>query len=492
MADAGNAGPPHLLSLKVMRLSRPSFVQTNPLSFEDDPSLPAHAALLKAAESELTSPSDTETVAIGDLLNLHSPTSASKPQQSVNMRDFGLSDLLTLPSSFGNIYLGETFSSYLCVNNESQAAAQDVGIKAELQTGSQRFVLADTLTSTPARSGSNGALTHHDANNPGTSAPTRVPLLPTQSAEFVIHHEIKELGVHILVCSVHYTTNAGERRFFRKFYKFQVLNPLSVKTKVNSLTDGKIFLEAQVQNVASEPMFLERMRFEATELFLYSDLNSVIPLGSATINKQDLLSDPFEISNPSRTSTPGLGSGKGELVVGATQDGSIYLNPQDTRQYLYMLQPKKPSDLVARTTPTLGKLDIMWRTHLGQTGRLQTSQLSRKVPPVEPYDISVVETPARITAEQPFSLTCRVRNNSPSETLRLSLHGVKSKMSTVLLVGPSERTFGNVQPLAHVDVRLSFFPLLAGLHKVCGFRLAEMVSGTTRDIDNLAEVYVWS
>ncbi|TPX58516.1 hypothetical protein PhCBS80983_g03082 [Powellomyces hirtus] len=475
MADSGNAGgPAHLLSLKVMRLSRPSFVQTSPLPFEHDPSLPAHAALLKAAENELTAPSEPANPAVADLLNLHSPTSSSSATPTpLNLREFGLSDLLTLPSSFGNIYLGETFSSYLCVNNESLAAAQEVGIKAELQTGSQRFTLADTLTSTPR-----GSSNSHMSDNPA-GAPTRVPLLPTQSAEFVIHHEIKELGVHILVCSVHYSTNAGERRFFRKFYKFQVLNPLSVKTKVNSLTDGQIFLEAQVQNVASEPMFLERMRFEAGDLFQFSDLNTVIPRDGTT--------------------TPAT-----RVVVGSTQDGSTYLNQQDTRQYLYMLQPKKPHDPVARTTPTLGKLDIMWRTHLGQTGRLQTSQLSRKVPPIDPYDISVISSapssspsssdqqqPNRISAEQPFTLTCRVHNNLVSETLRLTLHGVKSKMSSVLLMGPSDHAFGNIGPLQHVDITLQFFPLLAGLHKISGFRLAEMVSGTSRDIDNLAEVYVW-
>lgn len=30
--------------------------------------------------------------------------------------------------------------------------------------------------------------------------------MPSQTIEYVVCHEIKELGVHILVCSVHYTT----------------------------------------------------------------------------------------------------------------------------------------------------------------------------------------------------------------------------------------------------------------------------------------------
>ncbi|KAJ3396508.1 hypothetical protein HDV05_003159, partial [Chytridiales sp. JEL 0842] len=174
--------------------------------------------------------------------------------QPVPIQDFGLSDFLCLPPSFGNIYLGETFTSYLCVNNESKTGVQNVGVKAELQTSTQRFTLADTLS------------------GPSNSA----SLLPTQSAEFLIHHEIKELGIHILVCSIHYVIK-GERKFFRKFYKFQVLNPLTVKTKVNSLQDGRALLEAQVANGSGVSMYLERLRFEPGDLFEYVDLSVVNP-----------------------------------------------------------------------------------------------------------------------------------------------------------------------------------------------------------------------
>ncbi len=38
---------------------------------------------------------------------------------------------------------------------------------------------------------------------------------------------------------------SGEVKNFRKFYKFQVVNPLAVKTKVNTLGDGKIMLEGK-------------------------------------------------------------------------------------------------------------------------------------------------------------------------------------------------------------------------------------------------------
>ena len=40
---------------------------------------------------------------------------------------------------------------------------------------------------------------------------------------------------------------------------------------------------------------------------------------------------------------------------------------------------KRKQQLVGLSSNALGKLDIVWRTHFGQLGRLQTSQLTRKI-----------------------------------------------------------------------------------------------------------------
>jgi hypothetical protein len=163
----------HLLTLKVLRLSKPSF------STKEEPEL---------IEEDLN---NVETT-----------------------------DFLSLPAAFGNIYLGETFSSYLCVNNDSLTSVQNVAFKAELQTASQRFTLADTIgTASPVNSNAN--------LSPRRTSISDVSLLPRQSSEFILHHEIKELGIHILVCSVHYSpqtkSTTMDRKFFRKFFKFQVI-----------------------------------------------------------------------------------------------------------------------------------------------------------------------------------------------------------------------------------------------------------------------------
>src|SRR6266540_2563840 len=174
------------------------------------------------------------------------------------MRDLSENEYLSSPSissnanAIDNIYLGATFDSYLIVNNDSTLVARDISIKAELQTSSQRLQLADT-----------------------NSKP--IPTVePHETCEFVIRHEIKELGIHNLVCTVQYATEEGFGRYFRKYYRFRVLNPFAVKTKVNNMGDGTVFLEVQIQNVAERLMYLEKMSFEPCDVFKYKDLNYVV------------------------------------------------------------------------------------------------------------------------------------------------------------------------------------------------------------------------
>lgn len=237
------------LSLKVMRLSSPLFAENQiPLhkiskrsdngNGDDTVGL---QALISHQQGEITHPIAFAGAEHG---NAVVESTLDYPL------DFPYSNILVLPASFGNIYLGETFSSYLCINNESPLTIRSIVFKAEIQTTTQRIVLYD------------------NADSPYPN------LITHQTIEFVLSHEIKELGVHILVCTLSYQGPGGvERKTFRKFYKFQVLNPLAVKTKVNSMPNGLVFLEAQLQNVTTDCMNVERMKFDPAETFTCEDLS---------------------------------------------------------------------------------------------------------------------------------------------------------------------------------------------------------------------------
>jgi hypothetical protein len=418
--------PPHQLSLRVMRLSRPSITSL---------AAPSHAIPSSAFPAS----------------DLHRPLTINAVDENAQ---------LCLPATFGNIYLGQSFPAYVSLTNDSsREVAREVAVKIELQTVTQRFLLVDTT------------------NHP------KPMLQPLELLEFLLRHEIKELGIHVLVCSVNYTAKLApsgpngptkdERRFFRKFYKFQVLNPLAVKTKVNSRVDGRVFLEVQVQNITTEPMLLDRLHMEPVQPFKVKDLNTVIA--------------PKHQGENSELARTGYKMHRDvdESVFGETE----FLQPQDIRQYLYLLTPKTPDQLLETLqSNTLGKLDIVWKFMFGETGRLQTSQLTRRVPAAEMIQVITKKVHGPVRVERPFKVDIRVVNRTDS-MMKIQLSAVKAKMGAVLLRGHASRTLGEVYSGSGVDVTLEFLPLVPGLHAVGGVRVSDYISGESRDIE-LAEVFV--
>ncbi|XJO73044.1 hypothetical protein BDV3_004082 [Batrachochytrium dendrobatidis] len=227
------------------------------------------------------------------------------------------------------------------------------------------------------------------------------------------------------------------------------------------------------------------MNFEPNDPFLVQDLNLFRDSSvSLTSGQNDIVSTKSETETDVQSSQTSKG-----LSVFKERD---LLGQQDTRQYLYMLTPKSINDVATRMLPGLGKLDISWRTVLGQSGRLQTSQLSRKILSVNPFEVFVVEQPRIIRVEQPFVVKIRITNHVPSERLKLSIHGYKNKMTNVLLRGPNNIELNELEGASSVDVDLEFFALAIGLQKITGIQVSDKVSGTTRDIGSLTVVRVIS
>ena len=133
------------------------------------------------------------------------------PGHPKTLRDLThISEMLTLPSAFGAIQLGETFSGCLSVNDEASIDIEGVTLRVEMQSATTKNILGEY-------GGSNHRLATGD------------------TMECVVNHEIKELGQHVLACTVSYRLPEGHRSMhptpdnqdpsiqsFRKFYKFAV------------------------------------------------------------------------------------------------------------------------------------------------------------------------------------------------------------------------------------------------------------------------------
>lgn len=118
-----------------------------------------------------------------------------------------------LPAAFGAIQLGETFSSCLSVNSEATIDIGGATLRVEMQTATTKTLLAEF-------GGPDFQLAAGD------------------TIERIVHHEIKELGQHVLACTVSYRLPPGARphpaqdghdiQSFRKFYKFAVRRDFQV------------------------------------------------------------------------------------------------------------------------------------------------------------------------------------------------------------------------------------------------------------------------
>lgn len=123
------------------------------------------------------------------------------------------------------------------------------------------------------------------------------------------------------------------------------MKPLDVKTKFYNVETDEIFLEAQIQNITSGPICLEKVELESSDNYIVNSLNT-LPNGESVFTSKNML------------------------------------HSKNSCQFLYCLKPKPElaSDVKAlRAAITIGKLDIVWRSNLGERGHLQTSQLQRIV-----------------------------------------------------------------------------------------------------------------
>ncbi|KAF4989021.1 hypothetical protein FGRMN_9409 [Fusarium graminum] len=232
---------PHSISLKVLRLSRPSLVTQHPIDPPFSAGQPAKPAPISAS------------------LAYHS-------QAASNPSPFLLSPVVNLPVSFGSAYVGETFSCTLCANNDLPADAgkniRDVRIEAEMKTPGMGAV--QRLELGPSRGQS-----EEDLESGGT-------------LQKMVSFDLKEEGNHVLAVTVNYyeaTETSGRTRTFRKLYQFICKASLIVRTKVGLLKsddskgNGRWVLEAQLENCSEDVVQLEKVVVDTEPGLRYRDCN---------------------------------------------------------------------------------------------------------------------------------------------------------------------------------------------------------------------------
>lgn len=192
------------------------------------------------------------------------------------------------------------------------------------------------------------------------------------------------------------------------------------------------------------------------------------------------------------------------------------MNHLDTRQYLYCLTPKKDvlRDNALRGVTNIGKLDIVWKTNMGEKGRLQTSQLQRMAQGYGDIRVTVDCIPDIVYVGVAFTLRLNVTNcsdrtmdlmmalqnerqgrglassNIPTQNGDSDIVTPNSTSPALVWTGVSNRNFGKLAPKSCLALEFSMIPRVPGLHSISGLRIVDTFLKRTYEHDEIAQVLV--
>ncbi|KAK4759751.1 hypothetical protein SAY87_022882 [Trapa incisa] len=429
----------HSLAFRVMRLCRPTLHVDTPILVDpsdllvgediyDDPVAASHLPRLMGGLKVKPS-GDAADLSYRNRFLLNDSTDS-----------MGLSGLLLLPQAFGAIYLGETFCSYVSINNSSNFEVRDIIIKAEIQTERQRILLLDTSKSAVESIRAGGRY------------------------DFIVEHDVKELGAHTLVCTALYDDGDGERKYLPQFFKFNVANPLSVRTKVRVVKDTT-FLEVCIENHTKSNLYMDQVEFEPAQ-----------NCSATKLNADEYHSE--ETSTTRETFTP---------PVLIRSGGGI-------QNYLYQLKSSsRASDQIKVEGNVLGKLQLTWRTNLGEPGRLQTQQILGAAVVRKEIDLQVVELPTTIILGRSFSVHIELLNLTERELgpfeVSLSPDDLPGERA-IMTNGLQKMVLPKVEAFGSRDFHLNLVATKLGVQKITGIRVYECNEGKTYNPLPDMEVFV--
>ncbi|KAJ0797849.1 putative trafficking protein particle complex subunit 13 [Helianthus annuus] len=294
--------------------------------------------------------------------------------------------------------------------------------------------------------------------------------------DFIVEHDVKELGAHTyvrtiyssyissfttyvcltifrLVCTALYYDGDAERKYLPQYFKFMVSNPLSVRTKVRVVKDTT-YLETCLENNTKSNLFMDQVEFEPA------------PRWSATILKADVHHSEKGGSTRETFKPPVL------IRAG----GGIY-------NYLYALKMSS-APTKGEGSNILGKLQITWRTNLGEPGRLQTQHITGNPVTRKEIDLKVVKVPSVIILEKPFLVHLSLTNLTgkklgPFEAW-LSLNDSKEEKA-VMISGLQRMDLPAVEAFASLEFQLNLISAKLGVQKISGITVFDTMEKKTYD-----------
>ncbi|KAB2060558.1 hypothetical protein ES319_A10G026500v1 [Gossypium barbadense] len=124
----------------------------------------------------------------------------------------------------------------------------------------------------------------------------------------------------------------------------------------------------------------------------------------------------------------------------------------------------------AKRSSILGKLQISWRTNLGEPGRLQTQQILGNPSSCKEIELQVLGIPSLIILDKPFSVDLNLTNHTDSELgpfeVWLSKNSAHEKF--VMFNGLQTMALPAVEAFGSTDFHLNVVATKLGVQRISG------------------------
>ena len=200
----------------------------------------------------------------------------SKPADGLQ---FVLNNNLIFPDNFGEIFVGEVFSAYIGIVG-TDTPIYDATLSVKLQTANATFDVIDQALSSTCPVSTSSLGNYADMANfhvtpvlsPAVTPGYAKILSMNQYLDVIVKYRLTELGSHTLRVIVNYAVdkNKNEMKILKKFYRFNVVEPLSISTTVTELAN-QYLVQYQVANRTKHLISLEKVREMSLELLRISN-----------------------------------------------------------------------------------------------------------------------------------------------------------------------------------------------------------------------------
>lgn len=285
-----------------------------------------------------------------------------------------------------------------------------------------------------------------------------------QKFDGIVEHDVKELGNHILICLVSYTTDKHEKMSFKKFYKFNVSKPFEIQPRFpfiehkNNL--NTVLFEAQIQNVTNNHLFMERVELQSSNPNL-----SIEEMQQYLNQKED------------------------NKILSFNKFGLI--KPLEVKQYLFKVTYK---NIETEQKPlVVGKLDINWRNSLGESGHLQTHPLSQvEVCNINQKEIQIFvsDIPEKCLINEDMSFKCRVTNTSDRELDLAMRLDDNNKLNGYVWNCKLMYEIGKIEPKKSIEFELSLIPFTSGFLTISGISITDLFLKRVHEFTQVANVFI--